>query len=94
MGDPGMVSLGHQVDLLTAMKYFGDKCIIAGNIDPQIILEGPPQKLYEICRQCIEKAKHAPKGYILMPGCEIPVMTPPYHLYVMRKAINGYGWYD
>ena len=94
MGDPGIVSFGHEVDLTTAIKYFGDTCIIAGNIEPAVIQIGPPQRIYELCKQCIEKAKHAPRGYILMAGCEVPVMAPPYHLYVMKKAISDFGWYE
>ena len=44
--------------------------------------------------RAIEKAKYTPRGYILMAGCEVPVMTPPYNLYIMKKAIDDFGWYD
>ncbi|MFH1639006.1 MAG: uroporphyrinogen decarboxylase family protein [Chloroflexota bacterium] len=94
MGDYGIVSFGKEVDLTTAIKYFGDKCIIAGNIEPAIIQTGTPQEVYELCREAIEKAKYAPCGYALMQGCEVPVSTPPYNLYMMKKAINDFGWYD
>jgi len=94
MGNPGIVSLGHEVDLTTAIKYFGDTSIIAGNVEPAVIQNGTPQQVYELCRQCIEKAKHAaPRGYILMPGCELPPMAPPYNVYMLKKAINDFGWY-
>lgn len=94
MGDPGIVSVGHQVDLSTAIKYFGNRCIIVGNIDPQVIQAGTPQQVYELCEQCIEKAKYAPRGYMLMSGCEVSPMSPPCNIYVMRKAINDLGWYE
>ena len=94
MGNPGIVSFGHEVDLAKAIEYFGDSCIIAGNIEPAVIQTGTHERVYELCRQAIEKAKYAPRGFILMPGCEIPVMTPPYNLYVMKKAIDDLGWYD
>jgi uroporphyrinogen-III decarboxylase len=29
-----------------------------------------------------------------MPGCEIPPTTPPYNMYMMRKAVEEFGWYD
>jgi hypothetical protein len=29
-----------------------------------------------------------------MQGCEVPVNTPPYNLYTMRKAIDDFGWYE
>jgi len=92
-GDPGIVSFGHQVDLTTAIKFFGDTCIVAGNIDPQIIQTGTPEQVYEISQQCIEKAKHSPRGYILMSGCEVPPLSPPHNLYMIVKAVNDSGWY-
>jgi len=94
MGNPGIVSFGHQIDLTTAIEYFGDKCIIAGNVEPAVIQIGTPQQVYELCKQCIEKAKYAPRGYMLMPGCEIPPMAPPYNVYMMKKSIDDFGWYD
>ncbi|MFC1593207.1 uroporphyrinogen decarboxylase family protein [Candidatus Omnitrophota bacterium] len=93
MGNPGIVSFGHEVDLSTAIKYFGDTCIIAGNFNPAVVQTGPPQQVYELCKQCLEKAKYAPRGFILMPGCSLPPMSPPYNVHMMRKAIQDFGWY-
>lgn len=93
MGDTGLVSFGPEVDIDTAIKYFGDTCIIAGNVNPVVIQTGTPQEVYELSRQCIEKGKHAPRGFILTSGCDLPPMAPPYNVYVMLKAINDFGWY-
>lgn len=93
MGDPGIVSIGHEISLTTAIEHFGDTSIIAGNIEPAIIQEGTPQQVYELSRQCIEKAKYAPRGFLLTPGCGLPPMAPPYNVFMMKKAINDFGWY-
>jgi uroporphyrinogen decarboxylase len=93
MGRPGIVSVGPEVNLSTAIEYFGNTCIVAGNIDPAIIQTGTPPQVYELCRQAIEKAKHAPGGFILMPGCELSPVTPPYNVYVMKKAVDDFGRY-
>ncbi len=93
MGTPGIVSFGHEVKLATAIEYFGDTCIITGNIEPAVIQVGTHQQVYELCRQCIEEGKNAPRGYILMPGCSLPPMAPPYNVYMMTKAANDFGWY-
>ena len=37
MGDLGIISIGNEVDITTAIEYFGENCIIAGNIDPTIL---------------------------------------------------------
>jgi uroporphyrinogen decarboxylase len=95
MGNPGLASISPEVDLSTAIKYFGDKCVIAGNIESQIIQYGTPQQVYDLCRKSILKAKDAaPRGYVLMAGCDVPVMAPPYNFYMMKKAIDDFGWYD
>jgi uroporphyrinogen decarboxylase len=93
MGGSGIISVGKEIDIRTAIEYFGNNCIIAGNIEPAILQTGTPQKIYELCRQAIEKGRHAPRGYALMQGCEVPINTPPYNLYVMKKAVNDFGWY-
>jgi uroporphyrinogen decarboxylase len=93
MGDLGIVDFGHEVDLTTAIKYFGDTCVIGGNVEPAIIQTGTAQQVYDHAKQCIEKGKNAPRGYILMPSCGLPPMSPPYNVFMLRKAINDHGWY-
>jgi uroporphyrinogen decarboxylase len=94
MGNPGIASFGHEVDLATAIKFFGDTCIIAGNVDPVVLLTGSPEQVYELSKLCIEKGKYAPRGFILATGCEVPPMTPPYSIYVMMKATHDFVQYD
>jgi len=93
MGDPGIVSVGHEVDLETASKVFPDH-ILVGNVEPAVIQTGTPEQVYELCRICIEKGKQHPGGFALAPGCELPPMAPPYNVWMMRKAINDFGWYE
>lgn len=93
MGDPGIVSFGHEVDLERASKCFPDD-IIVGNVEPAVIHTGRPEKVYELSRICIEKGKKHGGGFALAPGCELPPLAPPYNVWMMRKAINDFGWYD
>jgi len=93
-GDPGTLSFGHEVDLRKAIETFGDRHIIAGNVEPRVIQEGTWQEVYELSRQCIEKAKHAPSGYILMSGCDVPIQAPPFNVYAMKRAVMDFGFYD
>jgi uroporphyrinogen decarboxylase len=93
MGDHGIMSFGHEVDLEKAKKMFGENCIIAGNMEPATLQLGTPGEVYELCKQTILKGKDAPMGYIFMPGCELPPDTPPYNLYVMKKAVEDFGYY-
>ena len=93
MGDPGMVTFGHQVKLSKAIEYFGDSCIILGNVLPALIQTGTPQQVYDACRDCILEARDAPRGFMLMPGCELPPMSPFFNVYMMKKAVEDFGYY-
>jgi uroporphyrinogen decarboxylase len=77
MGEQGIVSIGSEVDISTAIEHFGDACVIAGNIEPATLQTDTPGEIYELCRQAIEKGRRAPRGYAPMQGCEVPVDTPP-----------------
>lgn len=89
-----VASFGHEVDLTTAIKHFGNKCIIAGNVNTSLIQTGTPQQVYEACCDCIEKGKKAPRGYALMAGCGMPPKAPPENVLMMKKAVEDCGWYN
>ena len=92
MGDPGLISIGPDIDLETAAKYF-PKAIILGNLDPVIIYTGTPESVYEATRNVIEKGKKLPGGFILGAVCDMPVGAPPVNVFAMARAINDFGWY-
>jgi uroporphyrinogen decarboxylase len=89
---PSVLSFGHEVDLETAAEYFPED-IIFGNIEPVVIQIGTPQQVYDLCRTAIEKGKKAPGGFILGPGCGLPIYSPPVNVYALTKAVNDFGWY-
>ncbi|MBU7006959.1 uroporphyrinogen decarboxylase family protein [Phosphitispora fastidiosa] len=93
-GTPGIVSVGHEVSLETAKKMFGDKNVVAGNINTTIIQMGTPEEVYEVTKQCILEGKDSPSGFVLMAGCEVPVLAPPVNMYYMMKALRDFGFYD
>jgi uroporphyrinogen decarboxylase len=89
---PSVLSFGHEVDLETAAEHF-PKDIIFGNIEPAVIQTGSPAQVYDLCRTAIEKGRRAPGGFILGPGCGLPVAAPPVNVYAMTRAVNDFGWY-
>ena len=90
---PSILSFGHEVDLEVAARYFPYD-IIYGNVEPAVIQSGTPQEVYELTTIAIEKGRKAPGGFILGPGCELPVMSPPANVWAITKAINDFGWYE
>jgi len=93
MGSPGIVSVGHEVGIEEAIRTFGEQCIVAGDIEPRLIQEGTPDQVYQSTRLCIETGRHSPRGYVLMPACELPPMAPPYNVFAMMKAVEDFGYY-
>ena len=92
-GDPGIISIGHEVELETAAQYLPND-IIVGNLEPAIIQTGTPDEVYEAARKVIEKGKKCPGGFAFSPGCEIPPKSNPDCVMAMTRAINDFGWYD
>jgi uroporphyrinogen decarboxylase len=92
-GQRGILSFGEEVELTRAIEIFGDRHIVAGNVEPRLIAEGTWQEIYQRAKACIEKAKDAPGGYILMSGCDVPPSSPPYNIYALRKAVMDFGFY-
>lgn len=88
MGDPGIVSFGHEVSLDDAISHFGKDCVIAGNIDPALIISGKPGDIYQLCKQALAKGVNAPRGFILMPGCGVPYNVPSYNLFMLKQAVE------
>lgn len=90
---PSVLSFGHEVDIETAAAHF-PRDIIFGNVEPAVIQTGSPQQVYDLCRAVIAKGKKAPGGFILGPGCGLPVAAPPVNVYAMTRAVHDFGWYD
>ncbi len=88
MGNPGIVSIGNQVSIGSAIEHFGDKCVIAGNLATELVGQGSAQEIYDAARACIGEGRKAPRGFILMTACETPPLTPPYNFYMINRAVR------
>jgi uroporphyrinogen decarboxylase len=91
-GDPGIISVGKEIDLLHAAELFPRE-IICGNVDPSIIVKGTAEEVIDACRENIEIGKQIESGFIFMGGCDIPATVPPFHIYLMNKVAKEYGKY-
>jgi uroporphyrinogen decarboxylase len=92
-GDPGIISIGHEVELETAARYFPND-IIMGNLEPAIIQTRTPQEVYAATGEVINKGKRIAGGYIFAPGCELPPKAPVENVMAMTQAVNDFGWYE
>lgn len=92
-GKPGILSFGREVDLEVLKREFGKEHIIMGNVDPPSIMVKSYDEVLKLCRDCVEKGKDNPTGYILGAGCEVPPYSPPVNVHAMMKAVREYGRY-
>jgi uroporphyrinogen decarboxylase len=92
-GIPAIISVGHEVELETAAKFFPND-IIFGNLEPAILQVSTPEEVYERSKDLVLRGKKIPGGFIFSSGCEMPPKAPPYNVWMMTKAINDFGWYE
>ncbi len=70
-----IVSLDEKVDLSIAKERIGGKTCIAGNVKTGVLMSGTPDQVELETRECIRKAASG-GGYVLWPGCDIPLDSP------------------
>ena len=73
--------------------FFGDDYIIAGNASTEILAAGTPEDVKQECKRCIEEGKHLPGGFVLMPACNLPTVTPPESVDALLEAAREFGAY-
>jgi uroporphyrinogen decarboxylase len=91
-GDPGIIGIGHEIELGTAASYFPDD-IILGNLEPAIVQMGTPDEVYEATRKIVEEGKKISGGFIFSPGCDLPPRSPVANVRAMTRAVVDFGWY-
>jgi len=87
-----IISIG-EMSIREVADFFGPEQIIAGNISTQILSAGTPEEVKAECRRCIEEGKDLPGGFILMPACNLPAVTPPENVDAILEAAREYGAY-
>ena len=93
MGNPGYVSVGHEVDLREVAAYFPND-IVVGNLNPSVIQTASAQEVYRASVEIIEIGKQLSNGFIFAPGCGLPPKSPPENLAAIARAVNDCGWYE
>jgi uroporphyrinogen decarboxylase len=91
-GDPGIISIGHEMDIGHISDHFPDQ-IILGNVNPTVIQFGTPEQVYGLAVACLTKGKECSGGFVLAPGCEMPILAPRENVRMLRKAVEDLGWY-
>jgi uroporphyrinogen decarboxylase len=88
--DTDLFSVDYKVDLQFVKAKLKGKTALAGNIDPVgIMLEGSVSDVKSKAEECCQKASKN-RGYVLMPGCDIPVSTPLENILAMVEVAHNF----
>lgn len=73
-------------------ECIGDKVLIVGNVPPvNIMRNGTIDDVIGEVKRQLKLAADSPMGYIISPGCEVPLGTPKENLDAYIYAIRKYG---
>ena len=88
MADTGAAVLSiDQIPLADARRRVGSRVCLMGNVRPtETMLNGTPDMVREEARQCLRDARDNPGGFILAPGCEVPLNTPPENVMALLEV--------
>lgn len=92
MGIAGF-SVDNVVDLQKCKEQIGDRVRILGHVDPSAVMyAGTPAIVREEVIKCVQQAWDAPKGYVIMSGCSLPVETPFRNIDAMMDTAREIGY--
>ena len=82
-----------KVCLKKTREVFDGKVAFGGNVDPVgMMQQGTPEDVASAYEQCIADAVGAKGGFILMPGCELPLSTPMENLKAMCLTAKNHRY--
>ncbi|HRR54473.1 MAG TPA: uroporphyrinogen decarboxylase family protein [Candidatus Methanomethylicus sp.] len=87
-------NFGPETPLEKQIEVFGAHDIIGGNVDPPSFQTKSFDEIVMLCKDNIERGIKNPSGYILMPGCEMPPLTPPINIHAMMTAARKFGSFE
>jgi MtaA/CmuA family methyltransferase len=78
----------HMVNMKLARQSVGDRCVLAGNIDPVSgVLQSNPAKIHQFYRDLY---KEVGNPFFINAGCEIPRGTPEENLFALCQPIPAH----
>jgi uroporphyrinogen decarboxylase len=92
MGESSIISIGHEVELETAARYFPEH-IILGNLQPSVMQTESPEYVYNMTGRIIQKGKQIDGGFIFSMGCQFPPRAKMENVRAMNQAMDDFGWY-
>ncbi len=78
------------MDLAETCRRVGDRLCLCGNVDCGVLLDGPPEAVYELTRQTLAAGSSA-AGFVLGTSNAVAVETPVEHYRALHQAWRDAG---
>lgn len=82
-----ILSLDGMTDIFKAKEILGDTMCIMGDVPASLLTLGTPDDVYNYSRKLIQEI--GPEGFILHPGCDIPIDAKLENVQAMVAAATG-----
>jgi uroporphyrinogen-III decarboxylase len=85
-----VMGLDSKTDIRLARKTLGDRMCILGDVPPELLAFGTPEKVSGHATELIRDI--GPEGYILASGCDVPANAKKENIKAMREAALNYPY--
>lgn len=87
------ISVDSGTDLAKAADAARGKAVLIGNVATEMFLTESKAEMKRAIKECIEKATND-SGYLLAPGCEVPMIAPPEKIDWFMQLAEEVGSYS
>lgn len=84
-----VLSLDGQTDIFKAKQVLGDHMCIMGDVHPELLTMGNPERVTEYCKRLIKEV--GPNGFIMAQGCDIPPDAKPENVRAMIESVHRFS---
>lgn len=91
--DISLFSVDNEMDIEETCEFFSDSKAIAGNVDPvAVVCNGSREDIEREVKRCILAGRKCKKGFVLTPGCNIPLATTDENIDAFLDAGRKYSF--
>lgn len=86
------INFDYRTPLPKIVDIFGKSTMVVGNIEPAKFMINSYDEIYKTTMDHLKlAATKCQHGYVVGPGCELPVTTPPANLFAMVSAARDFA---